>query len=140
MQLIDARVGIERQMIRLAVIHASKRDLELPDGLLGSMESSEEDRDKFSRWDSEFHLQIAKSTRNPLMIHLYETVNEVRGHAQWGAMKNLVLSPKQIRKYNAHHRSMLEGIRNRDTAAAIDAVNEHMELARNDLMGADDRL
>jgi hypothetical protein len=35
---------------------------------------------------------------------------------------------------------MLEGIKNRNAASAIDAVNEHMELARSDLMGADDRL
>lgn len=139
-QLIDARIGMERQMIRLAVIHASRRDLELLDDLLTNMKAAENDRDEFSRCDSQFHLQIAKSTGNPLMVHLYETVNEVRGHAQWGAMKNLVLSPTQIRRYNVHHSAMLEGIKSRNAASAIDAVNEHMELARNDLMGADDRL
>ncbi len=140
MQLIDVRVGMERQMIRLAVIHAGRRDLEELDRLAAQMEASEHDRDEFSRWDSEFHLQIARSTGNPLMVHLYETVNEVRGHAQWGAMKNLVLSPWQIRKYNIHHRDMLEGIRSRDTGAAIDAINSHMDLARTDLMGAEDRI
>ncbi len=140
MQLIDARIGMERQMIRLAVIHASRRDLELLGALLVRMEEAANDRDEFSRLDSEFHLQVAKSTGNPLMVHLYETVNEVRGHSQWSTMKNLVLSPEQIRKYNTHHRTMLEGIRSRDTATAIVAVNAHMELASNDLLGADDRL
>ena len=139
-QLIDVRVGMERQMVRLAVIHATMRDLELLDGLLGHMELFDTDRDEFSRLDTQFHLQIAKCTGNPLMVHLYETVNEVRNHAQWGAMKNLVLSPAQIRKYNSYHRAMLDGIRNRDTGAAIEAVNEHMDLARSDLMGADEHM
>jgi len=140
MQLIDARIGIERQMTRLAVIHATKRDLETMEEILSRMKKAETDRDEFSKWDTEFHLQIAKSTGNPLMVHLYETINEIRAHSQWRAMKNLILSPEQIRKYNEHHEAMTNCIRNRDTAGAIEALNDHMELARRDLIGAEYQL
>ncbi len=140
MQLIDARIGIERQMIRLAVIHATRRDLESMENILAQMKQAETDRDEFSRWDTEFHIQIAKSTGNPLMVHLYEKINEIRAHSQWRAMKNLILSPNQIRRYNKHHEAMVNCIRNRDTAGAIEALNDHMELARRDLIGAEDRL
>lgn len=139
-QLIDARIGMERQMIRLAVIHATGRDLEALEGHLVKMEKATHDRDEFSRLDAKFHLQIARSTRNPLIVHLYQTVNEVRSHDQWRTMKNLILSPEQIAKYNVHHRIMLEGIQSRDAIKAIDAINKHMELARLDLMGAEDAL
>ncbi|MEM9329953.1 MAG: FCD domain-containing protein, partial [Pseudomonadota bacterium] len=81
-----------------------------------------------------------RSTGNPLMVHLYETINEVRTHSQWNAMKNLILSPEQIRKYNEYHSGILEGIRNRDTNSAIEALNKHMDLARQDLIGAEDKL
>lgn len=140
MQLIDARIGMERQMIRLAVIHATRNDLDLLTKYLENMKGAENDRDEFSKWDARYHLQIAKSTGNPLMVHLYEMVNEVRSHSQWDTMKQLILSPTQIRSYNEHHAEMLEGIRVRDTSRAIDAVNLHMELARRDLVGAEDRL
>lgn len=140
MQLIDARVGIERQMTRLAVIHATRRDLETMKTILLRMTSSETDRDEFSRWDADFHLQIAKATGNPLMVHLYETINEIRSHSQWKAMKNLILSPGQIRKYNEHHERIVDSIGNRDTAGALEALNEHMDLARRDLIGAEDKL
>ncbi|MEM7216617.1 MAG: FadR/GntR family transcriptional regulator [Pseudomonadota bacterium] len=139
-QLIDARIGMERQITRLAVIHATRRDLETMESILVRMIKSDKDRDEFSRWDGEFHLHLAKSTGNPLMVHLYEKINEIRTHSQWNAMKNLILSQAQIQKYNEHHSGILEGIRNRDTAGAIDALNLHMELARQDLIGAEDRL
>lgn len=138
--LIDARIGIERQIARLSVIHATRRDLETMEQILERMKRSEKDRDEFSRLDSEFHLLLARSTGNPLLVHLYEKINEVRTHSQWRAMKNLILSPAQIRKYNEHHAAILEGIRNRDTVSAIEALNQHMELARVDLIGAEDRL
>ncbi len=139
-QLIDVRIGIERQITRLAVIHATRRDVEVLQGILERMIASENDKDEFSRWDSEFHLQLAKSTGNPLMVHLYEQINEVRAHAQWKAMKNLILVPEQIRKYNAYHTAILDGIRNRDAAGAVEALNKHMDLARQDLIGAEDQL
>ncbi|MEM8649609.1 MAG: FadR/GntR family transcriptional regulator [Pseudomonadota bacterium] len=139
-QLIDARIGIERQITRLAVIHATRRDMDVMGGILERMIASENDRDNFSRLDSDFHLQLAKSTGNPLMVHLYEQINEVRSHNQWTAMKNLILSPDQIRKYNDHHKEILDGLYNRDTASAIEALNRHMDLARQDLIGAEDRL
>ncbi|MEM9333121.1 MAG: GntR family transcriptional regulator, partial [Pseudomonadota bacterium] len=64
-QLIDARIGIERQMTRLAVIHSTKRDVEMMEGILDRMVGSETDRDEFSKWDAEFHHQLGRSTGNP---------------------------------------------------------------------------
>lgn len=139
-QLIDARIGFERQMARLSVMHATKRDIELMKAIVTKMDQTENDKDEFSRLDTEFHLRLAKSTGNPLMIYLYETINEVRSHAQWSAMKNIILSPLKIRKYNIIHRAIVDGIAKRDAAAAIDGLNQHMDLARSDLLGAEDRL
>lgn len=139
-QLIDARIGIERQMARLAVIHASRRDLEKLQSILDRMLAAENDRDEFTRQDTAFHLQIARCTGNPLMVHLYEQINEVRSHDQWKTMKDVILKPHQIRRYNEFHSQMLTGIRQRDSGAAIDALNGHMELARIDLIGAVDKL
>ncbi len=137
LQLIDARIGIERQMTRLAVINATARDLSTMDGVLMQLENATDDKDKFTRWDSEFHLLLAKCSRNPLIYHLYEQINEVRTHSQWSASKDLVLTPENISAYNVCHRAIFEALKNRNQAGAIKALNNHMELARSHLIGTD---
>ncbi|MEO0327327.1 MAG: FadR/GntR family transcriptional regulator [Pseudomonadota bacterium] len=139
-QLIDARIGFERQMARLAVLHATKRDTDQMSEVLDQMFLSNEDPDEFTRLDSEFHMALAKATGNPLMVHLYEQINEVRTHKQWRAIKNIVLTPKQIDEYNRFHEKILGAIRDRDAAAAIEALNGHMDLAKKDLVGAEENL
>lgn len=135
LQLIEARVGFERQMARLAVVHATGRDLERMATILMELEASTHDKDRFTRADTEFHLSLAKASANPLMVQLYNQINEVRSHSQWQAAREAVLSPEKIEKYNSHHRRILQGLRNRDAAATIEALNAHMELAHEDLMG-----
>ena len=137
LHLIQARVGVERQMIRLAVLHANRRDLEQLQTVLEHLEASENDKDEFSRWDAEFHLMLARCSRNPLLVHLYEQINDVRSHAQWRAMKNVVLTPDQIRRYNDFHRNIYEALGRRDSVAAVEAISDHMDLARDDLIGAE---
>ncbi len=140
LHLIQARIGVERQMIRLAVLHANRRDLDQIQTVLEHMETCENDKDEFSRWDTEFHLLLARSSRNPLLVHLYEQINDVRSHAQWRAMKNLVLTPNQIRSYNVFHRQIFTALGKRDSVAAVEAISAHMDLARDDLIGAESGL
>ena len=99
------------------------------------LEANTHDKDKFTRADGEFHLQLAKASGNLLIVQLYSQINEVRTHSQWRAARELVLSPAKIEQYNAHHRAIIAGLRNRDTKATIDALNLHMDLAHKDLMG-----
>jgi len=138
--LIEARIGFERQMARLAAIHATKKDLESMGVVLEKMEGCTYDKEEFTRWDTEFHLLLARATRNPLIIHLYKQINEIRGHDQWKMMKKVILTPEQIDKYNMYHRQIFVALSNRDVTTAITALNGHMELARQDLIGAEDQL
>lgn len=136
LQLIEARIGFERQMTRLAVVHATGRDIEKMEAVLEQLDGSENDKSEFTRLDSEFHLLLATASGNPLILQLYNQINEVRTHSQWEAAREAVLEPSKIRRYNDYHRAILEGLRKRDAAAAIDALNGHMDLAHQDLTGA----
>ena len=134
-QLIDARIGFERQMARLAIAHATGRDIEKMETLLRELQASEDDKVRFTKADGEFHLMLAKASGNPLIVRLYSQINEVRTHSQWQAAREQVLSVDKIRQYNQHHRAIIDALRNRDVTAMIDALNEHMALAHQDLMG-----
>ena len=140
LQLIDARMGFERQMARLAVVHSTARDIERMESVLKQLVESENDRDKFTQLDSEFHLLLAKASGNPLIVRLYDQINEVRTHSQWKTAREIVLTPAKMREYNKHHKRIVNALRLRDAATAIDALNEHMALAHADLMGTPDEV
>ena len=134
-QLIDARIGFERQMLRLAVIHATAKDMTSLSDILAELDRSENDNVLFTQLDSDFHKAIAIASGNPLILQLYNQINEVRTHSQWQAARKTVLTPQKIRQYNVHHRQIFQALESRDVNTAIEALNLHMDLARRDLVG-----
>ena len=137
LQLIDARLAIEPYMTRLAAVHATRRDLEAIELTLSRLDETRDDKVSFSCWDCEFHQQLARCSRNPLLLRLYLQINEVRTHAQWAATRESILTPGQIDAYNKQHRRIYEALRQRDPQRAAGIIREHLDKARNDLLGAD---
>jgi DNA-binding FadR family transcriptional regulator len=126
-------------MARLAVAHATARDLGALSDALAALENCGADQELFSSADERFHLALAQATDNPLMVWLYRQINAVRGHAQWGEMKRKILTRANIELYNAQHRELYEAIRRRDVAGAVRCIDQHLDKARRDLLGADAR-
>ncbi len=136
LELIEVRLGIEPNMVRLAVLNATARDIERLAAAMARMEPSSGDSESFTLWDEEFHQLIAEATRNPLMVWVYRQINTVRTHSQWNAMKDKVLTPGRIAEYNQQHTALYEAIRTRDIEAAVAIVTNHLHYARRQLMGA----
>ena len=136
LQLIEARIAIEPSMSRLAALHASARDLDAIESTLLRIEATT-DQDLFTKLDSEFHLALARCSRNPLLFRLYQHINTVRNHAQWEQMKQIILVSEKIDIYNQQHRAIFEALKMRDPATAADLISRHLETARQDLVGAD---
>jgi DNA-binding FadR family transcriptional regulator len=137
LELIEVRAGVEPEMIRLAVVKATARDVERLAEALVELEGAGGDAEHFSRWDERFHLLLAEATHNPLMISLYRQINHVRAHAQWAAMKDAILTRKRIGEYNRQHRALIVALRSRDVDRALALITEHLDKARRDLLGAD---
>ena len=91
-ELIEVRLAVEPQMARLVVVNATQRDLERMGEALKLLEACGDDRERFSRADEQFHLMLAECTHNPLMVWLYQQINDVRSHTQWNRMKDKILS------------------------------------------------
>ena len=136
LELIEARLAIEPHMTRLAVLNATAQEIAMLGSILDDLEGCRTDKEAFSRHDGIFHEWLARSSRNPLLLHLYRQLNAVRGHDQWDAMKNKILTPGEIDGYNRQHRALYEAIGRRDTASAVKHITDHLEKARRDLMGA----
>jgi DNA-binding FadR family transcriptional regulator len=137
LQLIEARAAIEPSMTRLAALHASARDLDAMQNILTQLDASVDDQDLFTRLDTEFHLALARCSRNPLLYRLYQHINTVRNHAQWEQMKQIILSKDKMMIYNQQHRAIFEALRMRDPQGAAELIVRQLETARQDLVGAD---
>ena len=134
LQLLEVRLALEPQMVRLAARNMTARDIAGMEEALIEMESAERDEEKFSQWDKIFHLAIAEGTRNPLMITMYGQINHVRTHDRWESIKGAILTPPRIRQYNEHHREVFDAIRRRDAEIAVACMNTHLLLAQQDLL------
>jgi len=135
-QLIEARLAVEPFTTRLAVLHATRRNLDDMELVLKHAEDSVSDKDSFSKWDGEFHLLIAHASGNPLLINVYRQINHVRLHAQWDAMKEKILTPEVVAAYNRQHRDIFNALHERDAQGAYALITEHLEKAREDLVKA----
>ena len=135
LELIDVRLGLEPQIARLAVINASARDIESLGRSLEALEKCAGHGERFARADSAFHTNLVECTGNVLLIWLYQQVNEVRGHSQWRAMRDKILSAEKIDAYNAQHRAIYEAVRSRDAEGAVKAITGHLQGAKKDLLG-----
>jgi DNA-binding FadR family transcriptional regulator len=136
LQLVEARLAVEPFTTRLAVLHATRRNLDDMEVVLAHAEDSISDKDEFSKWDGEFHLLIAHASGNPLLINVYRQINHVRLHAQWDAMKEKILTPDVIADYNRQNRGIFNALNQRDAQKAQALISEHLEKARDDLVKA----
>jgi GntR family uxuAB operon transcriptional repressor len=134
LELIEVRIAFEPQMGRLAVVNATARDIDRLARVLAGVEAAGSDLERFTLADQEFHLQIAEATHNPLMISFYRQINHVRGHDQWNAMKDKVLTADIIANYNREHRAIFAAIESRDSERTVRLMTDHLSDARRDLM------
>lgn len=137
LELLDARLAIEPNITRRAVVNATAPDIERLRHALEQVEASSDDIEHFTRWDQQFHLRLAECSRNPLMVWLYTHLNEVRGRAQWAAVKGRILTRRRMNAYNRQHRAVFEALEHRDAAAAGRLMTAHLEKARSDMVGQD---
>lgn len=136
LQLIDARVALEPQIARLAVLHGTERDIAALETSIRTMEGCAGDAAVFSPADDRFHLALAECTRNPLLIGLSRQVNEVRRNAQWMRMRAVTLTPRMIEHYNRQHREVFEAIGARSAERAARAMHAHLASAHESLVDA----
>lgn len=134
LELNVVRSIIEPEIIRLAVLNMSTRDILEMKKILAKLESIKTNASDFALWDERFHLELSKGTHNPLLIAVYQLVNHVRRNAQWSRNVERTLSPKRIKEFQEKHRSICESIEARDMESAVEFIRLHMTELQRDLM------
>lgn len=135
-ELLEVRLAVEPNIVRLAVSNATTKDLSRLERTLVALEGCKGDPSAFSKYDEQFHLEVAECTRNPLMISVYRQINDVREHAQWDARKDKILTAERIGAYNRQHRMLHDLLVRRDATSAVDMITKHLLTARTDMLGS----
>ena len=135
LELIETRLAIEPHVVKLVVTNASNRDLQKLEGALNHVIANKTDPNAFSSADEAFHLMLAHCSQNPLLIWMYERINDIRAHNQWNERKS-ILSPEKIANYNRQHTELLRLIVRRDMEGATRAMTTHLNQAKKDLLGS----
>ena len=132
-QLMQVREVIEPAIVEMAVKNAGHRDLkaltEAYNRLLNSMNAHQ-----FSQADEAFHLCLAQASGNPLVLWIYEQINEVRQHDMWRNSRKRVLTTETMAMYNQHHEAIMTAVLERNISGAKKAIMGHLQSANEDLI------
>ncbi len=90
--------------------------------------------DEFEKWDTKLHWHIAQSTRNSLLISLFNLVNNLREDRIWGLLKAKTMSPEHQKTYEKFHGDLVDSIINRDATAAREIMHAHLEMVQKNML------
>lgn len=117
---------IEPEMIRLAVMNMTPKELDELAQTVARIESVRADQAEFTRCEEDFYRRIARSTRNPLLESCYELTIEVCRQSFRTALMRKHLTPDRIQNYQTRFNSLFNAIATRDVEAAVEITKLHL--------------
>ncbi|MGQ9648062.1 MAG: FadR/GntR family transcriptional regulator [Thermodesulfobacteriota bacterium] len=122
-ELLEARKSIEDRIVRLAALRATRKDLEDLARTLERMEKLEGDQELFVRWDTDFHLTLARAAKNKILLMFMTTLKEIHNRIISEVRLREDLFPSAIR----YHRRIYEAVNKRDPEKASQMMIDHLE-------------
>lgn len=133
-ELMDARLRIEPALAELIVTNATPADFERMEACLEKAEKAAT-LDEFERWDQALHQALAEATHNRFVARVFDMVSAFRQQAEWGKLKDRIVTPERRLKYQEEHREIVRALKERDAERARAAVIAHLQHARRNLFG-----
>jgi GntR family transcriptional repressor for pyruvate dehydrogenase complex len=127
-ELVELRELLEPGVAELAARRAERDELERMQAMIDEMSSHMDDEASYIRADNRFHQLIALASRNRLIPRILDSIvdllNELRGE-----IFQVEGGPE---RGQAHHRTILAAIRDRDAPAARMAMEDHLAQVKRD--------
>jgi len=133
-ELMEARLRIEPALAELIVTNATPADFERMETCLDKAEKAA-NLDEFELWDSALHQTLAAATHNRFVTRVLDTVTAVRQQAEWGKLKDRIVTPERRILYQQEHRTIVLALRDRDAERARISILAHLQHARRNLFG-----
>jgi DNA-binding FadR family transcriptional regulator len=133
--VMTVRHILEPNSMALVVARATARDFEHMSSCLqgGDAATTHED---FEFWDLKLHRTILAASRNPLLMRLYDSVEEARHSPMWGDLKRRNSSPERRAEYRTDHYAIVAALNARDAVRAGAAMQAHLARIDGHLFGS----
>jgi len=125
-QIHEVRRMIEVETAGLAAERATDQDIARLQSAVEDMSSHREEPDAYIKDDHAFHEHLAEATHNSLFNVLLGPISGLLDQV----IRISVQAPGALEAGLAHHRDILDTIRQRDPEAARQAMREHLAEAR----------
>lgn len=127
-EILEVRLGLEREASQLAAIKRTDEDLKYIENCLDDCKIAAVSNDpyKFTQKDIIFHKSIVKATHNKMFIELYEHITD-------GLQKSIdeVMQMRNEGTFeNELHIDLYDAIKNRNPQLALDSVNEYLNESK----------
>jgi GntR family transcriptional repressor for pyruvate dehydrogenase complex len=130
--VLEARWAFEPGLVPLVVARATEGDFAAMERQLERMQRAATQQE-FREAGYGFHLEIAKATRNPLLVQLFELIIAARARAGWGRLAALNAKPEQRAVQTARNRRVVEALRHRDAPAATALLRDHLGIMLDEI-------
>ena len=127
---------IEPEMVRIAALYMSVRDLANLRSVFDEIEKIVTDAELFAHLEKKFLMTIAEGTHNRLLITVYRIVTEVRRQPHWCATRVKSLTPERISDTQNRLKSLYTALENHDIESAVEFMKLVIAGAQDDLLNA----
>lgn len=122
--IIEARQIIEKETSLLAAKRRTEEDLIEIKVAINGMRDNFHSSDTFAKWDLEFHIAVAKASKNPVILKvLYLLIDSYRKEVH-----KFFQIPDVVQKVFREHESIFHSIRDGNGEEASSMMHTHFEL------------
>ncbi|MBR2537358.1 MAG: FadR family transcriptional regulator [Hyphomicrobium sp.] len=125
---------LEPEIVRLATIYMSTRDVSDLRRLLADLEAIVTEADRFAQIEDEFMMTIARGTHNAIIVAMYSVLHQVRRHPLAAAPRRQTLTPAKIRSIQKVLRSLFEAIETRNVETAVELITLHVSTKHEEMI------
>jgi DNA-binding FadR family transcriptional regulator len=126
--VLQARIAIECQAIRLACERASERDLQALASMLDMLVDSLDDPEKGGQADYAFHLAIVRASGSSALMKIYEAISPLLMRSHVERRRDTFREPAITSHLVEAHRAVFLSLVRRDPDAAESRLREHFKI------------
>lgn len=130
-QVMEARIAIECQAVRLACVHADRADVQRLEAAIERIRVTATDEQAGAEADFDFHTQLVLASHNEVLQLLHAEIAALVRRSHFERRRAASTDRELLDTLGEAHRHLVDAILARDPDAAEGVVREHFYLAES---------
>jgi len=126
-ELIEVRNLLEVESATSAAGNATPDDVENMTFLCDEMEKHLDDVEEYAVFGTDFHIAIAKATKNDMFYQIFQTIR----YTMFDYQKNNMRTKEDVLRSYYAHRELLGAIRERDAVKSGEIMKRHLQYTQD---------